>query len=71
MFSLYIDQAIKDIEFVCWLQAYADDLILISEDYDQLIADFNKMKICFHRYNLEINMKKCNYLTDDINRPSF
>ncbi|VDP29164.1 unnamed protein product [Heligmosomoides polygyrus] len=51
---------------VTWTLLYADDLMLASEDKDELEREVKAWRDCLERFGLRLNVKKTVYLTTDV-----
>ena len=68
-FCYYLNKALEKViikENIC-LQAYADDLVIQSDNLDDLKEVYNNIKETLKEYDLIINPEKCELLTEDIN----
>ena len=69
LFCYYLNKALEKViikENIC-LQAYADDLVIQSDNLDDLKEVYNNIKETLKEYDLIINPEKCELLTEDIN----
>jgi len=60
-----LDEAVRQSNITCFYQAYVDDLILVSDRYEELVESFTRIEAIFREYNLEVNIAKSEYLTND------
>jgi len=69
LFCYYLNKALDKViikENIC-MQAYADDLVIQSDNLDDLKEVYNNIKEALKEYDLIINPEKCELLTEDIN----
>jgi len=69
LFCYYLNKALQHVnikENVC-LQAYADDLVIQSNNLEDLKETYDIIKEALKTYDLIINPEKCELLTEDIN----
>ena len=68
-FSLYINNVLEELnkEENIHIQAYADDIIILSNNISNIQNAYDKSKELFHYIELEINPNKCELISNDQN----
>jgi hypothetical protein len=65
LFSFYLERIFRKADVRCHYQAFADDIILYSEDLEELKMNFKRLNDAMKHYELKINFDKSELLTND------